>query len=36
MIREEKKYSGIEELKEAIENDVMISRRMINELKETL
>ena len=35
-IREEKKYSGIEELKEAIENDVMISRRMINELKETL
>lgn len=35
-IRDEKKYSSIEELKEAIENDVLISRRMINELKKTL
>ncbi len=34
-IREEMKYSSIEELKEAIATDVLISRRMINEINKT-
>lgn len=34
-IRNEMKYSSIEELKKAIELDVLISKRMINELTET-
>lgn len=34
-LRDEMKYSSIEELKEAIATDVLISRRMINEFKDT-